>query len=92
MSRKVRFFLIFLLFLIATVAWILAQQSGDRPPGVRPENWIPLTKNSGIALKENSRISKVMHKKEGILLVKVDSVWQEVYLASGPGEIVPIAK
>ena len=91
MKKTTSLLVLFLTLLLATGAWMSAQKSGDRPPGVPAEKWIPLTENSGIALKDTGRMFNV-RGKHGILLVKFGNAWQEVYLASGPTGLVPLSK
>ena len=70
MSRITKLLVMFLTLLVVTGAWMSAQRSGDRPPGVPTERWIPLAENSGIVLRDTTR---TFNNKgwRGILFVKV---------------------
>ena len=90
MSRTTKLLVMFLTLLVVTGAWMSAQRSGDRPPGVPTERWAPLTENSGIVLRDTTRtFNRDWH---GILFVKVGNAWHEVYLDSGPAGAVPLSQ
>lgn len=36
--------------LVSGVVWSQAQTSAERPPGIAPDNWIPLSENVGIVV------------------------------------------
>jgi len=91
MKKTTSLLVLFLTLLLATGAWMSAQKSGDRPPGVPAEKWIPLTENSGIVLRGTSGTFNV-RGQHGILFVKVGNAWQEVYLDSGPAGFLPISR
>ncbi len=91
MKKTTRLLVLFLVLLLATGAWMLAQKSGDRPPGIPAEKWIPLTENSGIVLRDTSRTFNV-RGQHGTLFVNVGNGWQEVYLDSGPAGFLPLSR
>jgi hypothetical protein len=61
------------------------------PPGVFPTMWIPLTENSGIALRDQLPMSDLRGNTvtHGTLMVKVGDVWQRMCLESAP-EFMPV--
>ncbi len=89
MAKTGRLLLIFLILMVSTGVWILAQRSGDRPPDVLPQDWIPLTENAGIALK--GRMMNI-RAKHGVLLVRSGNQWEQIYLDSGPAGAIPLSR
>ncbi len=82
-----------IIVLVTIVSGILAFQEKptNLPPGIPSSMWIPLSENSGIALRD-ARSTFDLHGKpvtHGTLMVKVGGSWQRVCLDSAP-EIMPV--
>lgn len=73
-------------FILGSVATSVAQSPGlSPPPGVAPENWVPISDNAGVALSDNARVSRprsvrgiqsfATQRHAGILMVHQEGRW-----------------
>ncbi len=74
-----------LVVITAGFVFALQEKPAKLPPGIPPALWVPLTENSGIALKDTRYNLYGKPVFRGTLMVKVDGNWQTIYIQSSPG-------
>lgn len=91
--------------LFMLVTWVRAQSSGDRPPGVAQESWIPISDSAGILVLDTSppfggltdplppNVSVASRAPiTGVLVAKHNGVWARIEMPEPPARARPLRK